>query len=546
MEIYTTPPEEIQEVDVIIAGGGTAGIIIASRIADAGPWLSVLIIEHGPDSQGNQVVAHPLLWRAVLHPQAGATLYYVAKNESQLAGRAIPVATGGILAGGSSMNLSIYTRPQGSDYDAWNVEGWTAEDLRPFANKAETYHGTGNKEHHGRGGPIQTERDFISAASQVGYSEVQDLHGLHSNLGVSHCLKYVSPGGKRQDVAHTYMHPRLQDGKHENLHVLVESQVIKVLFDSEGKRAVGVEYRPNPAIHKGAAQHGIRVLERSGIGDPEILKKAGVPVIADLRGVGRGYQDHQVISYYYKGNIPKEETSDHAFIEPSASYEPLLKNNDKTLGWNGFDVSAKIRPTEAEVDALGPEFQKAWERDFSGVPGKPLSTLLHITGPDLGDPPDFKLGFLTDDHDLDLKAHIWAYKKQREIARRMKAYLGEVEGHHPNFPQGSKAAIAEPIQGNPETVIEYTAEDDAAIAELVRRKVLTCWHGLGTCRMGPRDLDAVSVVDKNLNLYGVQGLKVADLSIAPENAAADTHNTALTIGEKAASIIIAELGLAWR
>lgn len=265
------------------------------------------------------------------------------------------------------------------------------------------------KERHGQDGPIQVssgpyrqleaEKGFVSAMNQIGYPEIEDLQDLHSNNGVSHCLKYVSADGKRQDVAHVYLHPRLQDDKHGNLHVLVESQVTKVLFDGENKRAIGVEYRTNPAFPKDVTPNLTRsikakklvvlscgtlgnpgILERSGVGDPKVLGKAGVSVIADLPGVGHGYQDHQLVSYHYKANIPKEETSDNAFMDPPASIEKLVADNDKILGWNGVDATSKIRPTEAEVNALGDDFRTTWDRDYKNTPEKPLSTIILSTG----------------------------------------------------------------------------------------------------------------------------------------------------------------------
>ncbi|KAH9905264.1 alcohol oxidase-like protein [Xylariomycetidae sp. FL2044] len=605
MGLHTVLSDEIREVDVIIAGGGTTGCILASRLSDADPDLSVLVIEYGRTNQGNQLTVHPLLWRVNLQPQSGTCMYYIGQNESQLLGRGIPVATGGILGGGSSINLSIYTRPQATDYNAWKTKGWSADDLWPFIKKFEAYRGAGDMKHHGVNGPIEitsgpyrqleTERDFIAAMAQVGYPEAQDLQDFYSNNGAAHCLKYVSADGKRQDTAHAYLLPRLQDKNHGNLHVLVESQVNKVIFDQESRRAVGVEYRPNPIFQKDDKQQGLRrvgarklvvlccgtlgnpgILERSGVGDPNILDQAGIPVVADVPGVGDGYQDHQVVSYHYKSSIPKEQTSDAAFNNLPASVSKLLESQDIILGWNGFDASAKIKPTEDEVNMLGDAFRRAWDQDYRDFPEKPLSTMIlstgllgnprtlpqdsytslglynsypysrghvHITGAGLDDRLDFRTGFLTDDGDVDLTTHILAYKKQREVARRMKTFRGEVEGHIPSFPPGSKAAVAAPVRDGANDMIEYSAEDDVAIAEWIRKNVTTCWHGLGTCKMGPRDRENNSVVDENLSVYGVQALKVADLSIAPSNVSANTNNTALTIAEKAADIIIRELDL---
>ena len=137
---------------------------------------------------------------------------------------------------------------------------------------------------------------------------------------------------------------------------------------------------------------------------------------------------------------------------------------------------------------------------------------------------------------------LWAYKKQREILRRMDIYRGEWAPAHPAFPPTSAAASVE-IDGPLGDVkdIEYTPEDDAVIEEWLRENVGSTWHSMGTCRMAPRGEGGV--VDPRLGVYGVEGLKVADLSIVPQNVAANTANTAFAIGEKAADMFIAELGL---
>jgi alcohol oxidase len=167
---------------------------------------------------------------------------------------------------------------------------------------------------------------------------------------------------------------------------------------------------------------------------------------------------------------------------------------------------------------------------------------LHITGPELSDGLDFETGFFSDAGGIDIKKHMWAYKKQREIVRRMETYRGEVAGGHPPFPAGSKAANIEtdgPLTDVQD--IEYTAEDDAVLEQWLRENVGTTWHSVGTCKMAPPE--KMGVVDAKLSVYGVEGLKVADLSILPRNVAANTNNTALAIGEKAADIFIEEMGL---
>lgn len=168
---------------------------------------------------------------------------------------------------------------------------------------------------------------------------------------------------------------------------------------------------------------------------------------------------------------------------------------------------------------------------------------MHITGPHLGDPIDFEHGFFSDEGDNDIKKHVWSYKKQREVIRRMPSYRGEMTHSHPPFAPGSKAACVEldgPLPADAPD-IEYSADDDAVLEEWLRSNVGTTWHALGTCKMLPRDQNGV--VDADLSVYGVNGLKIADLSIIPRNIAANTNATALAVGEKAADIFIKELGL---
>lgn len=171
----------------------------------------------------------------------------------------------------------------------------------------------------------------------------------------------------------------------------MESKVIRVLLDDE-KRAVGVEYTPNPVFQTEivTTQHPKLtvkarklvvvscgalgtppVLERSGLGDPKILEKAGVDVKLDLPGVGHEYQDHNLILYPYKTALQPNETIDRVLRYPEKRQE-LIDSKDPVLGWNSVDISSKLRPSDADVASLGPEFQKAWDRDFKNVPNRPM------------------------------------------------------------------------------------------------------------------------------------------------------------------------------
>ncbi|KAJ0383667.1 hypothetical protein COL922a_010014 [Colletotrichum nupharicola] len=153
-----------------------------------------------------------------------------------------------------------------------------------------------------------------------------------------------------------------------------------------------------------------------------------------------------------------------------------------------------------------------------------------------------RIRWLLDENDIDLKSHIWGYKTQRKMARQMDIFRGELASGQPKFPEGSQAAVIEVADGPIGEEIEYSAEDEAAIVQYIRENIGTSRHPLGTCKMAPRE--ATGVVDANLNVYGVSSLKIADLSVPPHQVAANTYNTALMLGEKAADMIIQELGLA--
>lgn len=233
----------------------------------------------------------------------------------------------------------------------------------------ETYHGQGEKEHHGHSGPVniskgthtctRAENDFIDAADQLGYHELKDLQNLDANNGTERWMKYIGPDGRRQDSAHRFLHPKLQSGEYPNLHVLCEKQVIRILFDGQ-KKAVGVEYQtnakfqPNPefmtakqtprtvrarkmVVLSAGANGTPLILERSGVGNPEILQRAGVPVIEDLPGVGHDYQDHHLTLYAYRTSLAPGDTI-NGFADGRFDIKKAIADGHKLLGTNAMDA----------------------------------------------------------------------------------------------------------------------------------------------------------------------------------------------------------------
>ncbi|KAM7204686.1 GMC oxidoreductase domain containing protein [Naviculisporaceae sp. PSN 640] len=420
MPLHKQLPEALREVDIIIAGGGTAGCIVAGRLAAADPTLSILVMEWGRNNHEDPLVVNPAFWRFLFPPAAKSSIFYMGNKAPQLADRTPIVPAGGILGGGSSINVQMYTRAQRSDIDSWNTPGWSTKDLIPYMKKLETYHGPGSLSTHGTTGPVHISdggyrskaimNDLLQAASSMGYPEITDLQDLDSNNGYQRWLRNNSPEGKRQDTAHRYLHPLLYDGdRFPNLHVLVETKVSRVLFSGDENRATGVEFLPNPefistipapapgvprrvtarkmvVLSAGACGSPL-ILERSGIGSFDILTKAGVEKsLVDLPGVGHDYQDHNLTVALYKTSLAEGETPDDLYASQAmpdgggVTPQDWIEKDDPMRRWNTVDIAAKIRPTVDEVAELGEEFGKAWERDFQHNPNRPLMLSAVLAG----------------------------------------------------------------------------------------------------------------------------------------------------------------------
>ncbi|PYH94353.1 alcohol oxidase [Aspergillus ellipticus CBS 707.79] len=575
------------DVDIIFAGGGTAACVAAARLAKANPEFSILVLEGGANNFQDPTVLTPALFLTHFQPGSPTMLTYTSTPSEILNNRSLPVYGGGILGGGSSINFMVYVRAQGLDFDNWKSPGWSAQDLLPLCKKIETFHQSGDvidPAKHGSDGPVQvsdggfrsqSEGEFMSAIRQLGYEEVEDLMDLEQVHGFTRLQRYVSPEGVRQDAAHCYLHPLLQDGRHPKLRVLLHSKVERVIFDElqSPPRAVGVEFYqsdnhiPAPSacqknllsvrarkcvIIAAGALSTPQILERSGVGNPHILESLGIKTISSLPGVGENYIDHQLLPVSYRAHMDETDTMDKPFP-----------------GWNGVDIGAKLQMSDEEARSLGTDFHASWLQDYhpyskpvffclmlntclavlpQGIPGRPFTMCMYLAYPfsrgsihidSSTDGYRLRNGFLA--HPSDVKMHIWSYKLSREIARRMPNFMGEIESLHPRFPESNAARIVTSPVAAVHGSIEYSDEDDRLIEQWVRDNIISGSHLMGTAAMGP--VEGGGVVDERLNVHGTSGLKVGDLSIAPTNVGANTYHTALLIGEKVALIVAEELGL---
>ncbi|KAF8135622.1 hypothetical protein EV363DRAFT_1551232 [Boletus edulis] len=562
--------EAIHEYDIVFAGGGTTACVVAGRLAAADPLLKILVLEAGPHTKDDPRCVEPS--RCIQHLEPGDPFMsiHVTEPSPYLNGRRIDVNSGRGVGGSSVINSELafsfevddgianiidmmYTRAAASDYDDWeticNNPGWGSKDLLPLLRKTETYEVKEHEPTHGYSGPLKVsyggcftnigiQAFDVAAKYDPGRKMADDSNDL------STCNTYST--GRRSDSAHGFIYN--QEGS-TNLHVLSERAVIRVLI--EDGRATGVEYTNDLTLNPSADQtvHVAKatrfvvvsagafgspaVLERSGIGSSEHLARLGIPQVVDLPGVGENYLEQMKL---------------------------WKRDGTGLISHNAYDVALKLRPNvddlkdnpDKSIALLAPcagfigLHHNLPARKYIGACyylGHPESTgSVHIgSAHGLHERSVFLANFLNKPSDLAILR--LAYKRMREWIRRMPYYRGELQLQHPVFPAGSAAECKEtdgpvPIDA-PD--IGYTKEDNKAIDDFHRAAVTSARHSLGTCAMKPRQQGGV--VDSRLNVYGVRGLKVADLSIAPLNVASNTYSSALVIGEKAATIIAEELGI---
>jgi len=635
------------EVDVIVCGGGSCGCVVAGRLANVDRNLQVMLIEAGESNLNNPWVFRPGIYPRNMKLDSKTASFYYSRPSEWLGGRRAVVPCAHILGGGSSINFMMYTRASASDYDDFQAKGWTTKELIPLMRKHETYQrASQNRDIHGFEGPIKVSfgnytypimQDFLRAAESQGFPVTDDLQDLVTGHGAEHWLKWINRDtGRRSDSAHAYVHSTR--AHYTNLHLVCNTKVEKVII--EGDRAVGVRTVPTKVLSplenqykdykarkfiivSGGTLSSPLILQRSGVGDPEKLRKAGVKPLVDLPGVGLNFQDHYLTFSTYRAK-PHVESFDDFVRGDKATQDKVFQqwniNGTGPLATNGIEAGVKARPTEKELDEMDswpfPEFRSGWDSYFKDKPDKPVMHysviagwfgdhmhmppgkfftmfhfleypfsrgFTHITSASAYDAPDFDAGFMNDKRDM--APVVWSYIQSRETARRMEAYAGEVHAMHPfyaydsparaldmdlattnayagpdhltaNIQHGSWTAPVEPgkapqvswLTSNKQEYrdpLVYSKDDLLAIEEWVKRHCETTWHSLGTCSMAPKEGNSIvkhGVLDERLNVHGVKGLKVADLSICPDNVGCNTYSTALLIGEKASMLTAEDMG----
>jgi choline dehydrogenase len=525
------------EFDYLIVGAGSAGCVLANRLG-ADPAVRILLLEAGPADRSWTIDMPSAVGLVV-----GGTRYnwsYSSEPEPFLDGRRIGTPRGRTLGGSSSINGMVYIRGHARDYDGWAAQGcagWSYQDVLPYFKRAQT-HADGADDYRGATGHLHvTPGDtttplcaaFLAAGAQAGYGLSDDLNGYRQEAFGP--VDRTTRAGRRWSTSRGYLREALERG---NVQVRTDALALRILFD--GKRAVGIEYEHNGEVHQALARREVlltagainspQLLLLSGIGPAAELRDLGIEVRHDLPGVGRRLNDHPDTVVQY---LCKQPVSLYPWTTAPGKWwigARWFATHDGLAASNHFEAGAFIR-SRAGVEfpdlqlTFMPLAVKPGSVDL--VPGHAFQIHIDLMRPtslgsvtldsaDPRQPPRILFNYLKTEQDrADMRA---GARLVREIIAQpaMAAYRGE------------------------ELVPGPQAQSDEALDAWARQVTETGYHASGTCKMGLAD-DAESVVDPQLRVHGLDGLRVVDASIMPMIVSGNTNAPTVMIAEKASDLI---------
>ncbi|GAB7534886.1 GMC family oxidoreductase [Burkholderia sp. 3C] len=527
------------QYDYLIVGGGSGGASLAARLADACPDATIALIEAGGSNQRNLLVNMPVGIAALVPFKIGTNYGYETEPQPGLGGRRGYQPRGRGLGGSSAINAMIYTRGHPLDYDEWaelGCTGWGWNDVLPYFRRAEGNQ-RGTNAWHGGDGPLTVSdlrfknpfaQRFIDAAHAAGYPLNDDFNGPEQE-GVGF-YQVTHRDGARCSVARAYLYDRPR----ANLSILTGATVLRIGFD--GKRATGVTLARGGKVETLGARAEVivsagafnspQLLMCSGIGPADELRRHGIEVVHDAPEVGQNLIDH--IDFIINKRVNSSELVG-VCVRGIAKMTPQvlrwLRKGDGMMSSNVAEAGGFLK-SEPGLDrpdlqlhfctALVDDHNRHmhWGFGYSlhvcALRPKSRGTVALASG-DARDAPRIDPRFFSDARDLDLL--LTGAKAMRRILAA-----------EPLASQGGRELYTDP------------SDDDATLRATIVAHADTIYHPVGTCRMGS---DARAVVDPQLRVRGVEGLRVVDASVMPTLIGGNTNAPSVMIGERAAEFIAA-------
>ena len=527
-----------QTFDYIIVGAGSAGSVLANRLS-ANPHHKVLVLEAGRES-------HP--WSRIpvgfarLIDNPAANWLYSSEPDAGTGNRRIPIPRGKLLGGSSSINGMVFVRGQSQDYDTWaqlGNRGWSYREVLPIFRDMESFQGDGDAEYRGRNGPLKVTENhetgplydaLIKAAGQNGIEYTRDYNAERQDgIGMT---QTTIRNGRRMSTAVCYLDPARS---RPNLTIQANALTERLLL--EGKRCVGVRYTVNGQQRDARANKEVivsagsinspQLLELSGIGQPDVLRAAGIEVQHELKGVGENLRDHYSPRMKYAIPSALNLTYNARTRGLGMMWQALryALTNKGLLGLPASPIRAYVR-TRSGLDA--PDAAISWipflaTADFKIAKESGITAIvnilrsestgsIHVTANAPNKPPAIRFNFLSAQLDRDVTVEAMRINRRIMTAPAMQGIVTD------------------------EMTPGVNIQSDDELLDWVRNNAETTYHPVGTCKMGR---DPMAVVDDQLRVHGMQGLRVADASIMPTLTSGNTNAPTIMIGEKASRMILA-------
>jgi choline dehydrogenase len=530
-----------ESFDYIVVGAGSAGCVLANRLTASGRHRVLLLEAGGHD---RNIWIHIPLGYGKLFSNAKVNWLYASEPEPELNNRSVIQPRGKVLGGSSSINGLLYVRGQAADYDHWRQlgnAGWSFEDVLPYFRRAEDQQ-RGEDTLHGVGGPLAVSdvcephplcEAFIAAAQQAGFPRNDDFNGP-SQEGAGY-FQLTARKGRRCSTAVGYLP---QARRRANLAIVPRALASRILF--EGRRAVGIEYLQDGSkrsarasrevLIAGGAFNSPQLLQLSGLGPAQLLSSLGIPVIADMPGVGADLQDHLQVRMQYRCTEP-------------------ITMNDVINSWR-HRIGAGLRycVSRKGLLAIGAGYAGGFFRANPGAATPDVQVhFIIFSGDTSGAPLHPFPGFIASVCQLRPESRGFVRIKSADPRAAPAIQPRYLSSAHDRDTVVAGLRLLRRIMRQP-AMSRYVAEErapdpgctsDADLLAFARASGTTVFHPTSTCRMGS---DPDAVVDPRLRVRGIDRLRIVDGSIMPALVSGNTNAAIVMIGEKGADLILEDAG----